>query len=134
MALMSSSDPTQARTYRSLPILERREKVEQILNHGSIEELMILSLSVGSNFPDWKYAQNLCLRLAEHPSDKVRANACLGLAYIARTQQRLEKHLVKPILLRELRCQTEYRWRVEDAIQKINQYLGWRLGHKWKLS
>jgi hypothetical protein len=70
------------------------------------------------------------LRLAEYPSDKVRAHACLGLAYIARTKRQLQKHLVKPILLRELRCQIEFRWRIEDAIQDINYYMKWHLAYK----
>ncbi len=91
-----------------------------------MEELLILPLAVGENFPDWKYAQDVCLQLAEHSSDKVRANACLGLAYVARTKQRLEN----PVLLRELRCQTEFRWRIEDAIKYINHHLKWHLAHK----
>jgi hypothetical protein len=86
-----------------------------------------LPLAVGEYFLDWKYSQDECLRLAEHSSDIVRANACLGLAYVTRTKQRLEKHLVKPILLRELRYQREFRWRVEDAIKDINHYLKWHL-------
>lgn len=103
------------RIYCPLSVLTNRQEVEELLIYGSIEELLILSLALGEHFPDWKYAQDVCLRLAEHPSDKVRANACLGLAYIARTKQSLEKHLVKPILLRELRAQTEFRWRVEEC-------------------
>lgn len=116
--------------YRPLPILHDKEEIERSLIFGTMEELLILPLAVGENFPDWKYAQDICLRLAEHSSDKVRANACLGLAYVARTKQRLEKHLVKPVLLRELRCQTEFRWRIEDAIEDINHHLKWHLAHK----
>jgi len=111
-----------------------REEVEELLTWGSMEELLSLSLALGEHFPDWKYAQDVCLRLAEHSSDQVRANACLGLAYIARTKQRLEKHLVKPILIRELRCQTKLRWRIEDAIGDINFYLKWRLARKHERS
>lgn len=118
------------RIYRPLPLFDDRKEIEAVLHHGSIQELLILPLAVGEHCPNWKYAQDLCLRLAEHSEDAVRANACLGLAYIARTKQRLEKHLVKPILLRELRYQIEFGWRVEDAIKDINRYLGWRLANK----
>jgi hypothetical protein len=118
---MNSSEPDlPLRIYQPLPILSGKDEIEKLLSCGTMEELLILSLVVGENFPDWKYAQDVCLRLANHSSDKVRANACLGLAYVARTKQRLEKHLVKPILFRELRCQTEFRWRVEDAINSFN--------------
>lgn len=127
---MSSLEAEQPRIYKPLPILNSKEEIENLLSYGTTEQLLALPLAVGESFPDWKYAQNICLRLADHPSDKVRANACLGLAYVARTKHRLEKHLVKPILLRELRCQTESRWRVEDAINDINHYLKWHLAHK----
>jgi hypothetical protein len=109
---------------------EDRATIEMILATGSIYDLERLSIAVGEDYPDWKYAQDVCLRLAEHSNDNVRANACLGLGYIARTQGRLEQHLVKPILLRELRCQTEFRGKIADAIDDINFFLGWRLAHK----
>ena len=76
----------------------------------------------------WKYAQDICLRLADHSDAAIRANACLGLAYVARTQGRLEKHLVKPVLLRELRSNLEFCGRVQDAIDDINSFLKWKLG------
>ncbi len=116
--------------YQPLPVLTKREDVEKLLTCGSIEELSILSLALGENFPNWKYAQDICILLSEHPDERVRANACLGFAYIARTQGQLEKYLIKPILLRELRTQIEFRWRIEDTIQDINFYLNWHLAHK----
>jgi hypothetical protein len=127
---MSSLEPEQPLIYKPLPILNKKEEIENLLSYGTVEDLLVLPLAGGENFPDWKYAQDICLRLADHPSDKVRANACLGLAYVAKTKQRLEKHLVKPILLRELRCQTEFRWRIEDSIKDINRHLKWHLAHK----
>ena len=117
-------------TYQQLRILTDRSQIAAILATGSIADLELLSIAVGEDFPDWKYAQDICLQLAEHPTDNVRANACLGLGYIARNHRKLEKHLVKPVLLRELRTQTEYRGKIEDAIADINSYLGWRLAHK----
>ena len=129
---MSNSGPdSPPRIYRPLLLLHSKEEIEESLNFGTIEELLVLPLAVGENFQDWKYAQDICLRLADHSSDKVRANACLGLAYVARTKHQLEKHLVKPILLRELRCQTEFLWRIEDAVKDINCYLKWHLAHKY---
>jgi len=119
-------------TYCPLPIYRDRVQIEALLSCGSIDDLMILPLAVGEDFPDWKYAQDLCLRLAEHPDHRVRANACLGLAYVARTQGRLEKHLVKPVLLRELRNSFDTKGRIQDAIGDINNYLQWDLAHKHK--
>jgi hypothetical protein len=95
---------------------------------GNPDDLAILGFAVGESYPDWHYAQSVCLRLAEHESARVRANACMGLAYIARTKGELDKRLVKPVLLRELRTQEEFRGSIQDAIDDINIFLKWRLG------
>jgi hypothetical protein len=114
--------------YRALPIYSRREEIEELLATGGAEDLAILGFAVGEFYPEWQYAQSVCLRLAEHESALVRANACLGLACIARTKGELDKRLVKPVLLRELRTQSEFRGSVEDAIDDIDQFLKWRIG------
>ncbi len=116
--------------YQPLPKYDSSQEVQKILESGSKKDLMLLSLGVGENHPDWKFAQDTCLKLAESDDEGIRANACLGLAYIARTKGNLEKHLVKPILLRELREQTDLQWRILDAINDINNYLGWKLAFK----
>ena len=116
--------------YRSLPVVTEKAQVLEIVKNGTQEDLMLLPLSLGEYFPDWKFAQDLCLELAGHEDAAIRGNAVLGLGYIARTKGRLEKHLVKPIILRELRENLAYKWRVEDAIQDINLFLKWNLANK----
>ena len=91
---------------------------------------MILPLSVGESEIEWKNAQDICLTLLSCPDAEIRANAALGLAYIARTKKILDKRIVKPYLLKELRENTEYRWRIIDAINDINIFLGWNLAEK----
>jgi len=56
-----------------------------------------------------------------------RANAALGLAYVARNHRMLDKRLVKPYLLKELRENKEYNLRIRDAISDINMFLKWNL-------
>ena len=73
-------------------------------------------------------SQNICTKLSNHEDARVRANAVLGLAYIARTKGILEKHIVKPIILRELRKNIEYQWRIIDAIDDINLFMKWGIG------
>lgn len=115
--------------YRPLPECDM-EKAMEILDRGVTEELLLLPLSVGEYFEYWKPAQDICVRLFEHKDAAVRANAALGLAYIARTKGALDKRIVKPYLLRELRENTQYRWRIVDAIQDINLFLGWKIAEK----
>lgn len=116
--------------YRPLPAYEDPAEVERLLAQGSWEQLMLLPLGVGWNWPDWRYAQSVCLRLAEHQDAAIRANACQGLSYIAQRCGRLDKRLVRPVLLRELRTQVEFRWRIEEALADINHFLHWRIGQR----
>ena len=116
--------------YKSLPVITEKIQVLKIMENKIHDELMILPLSVGEYYPDWKFAQDLCIELAKNENSAIRANAVLGLAYIARTKGILEKHLVKPIILKELRENHEYKWRIEDSIEDINRFLDWNLAHK----
>lgn len=107
-----------------------REEVKEIIESNNIEALITLPLSLGEYEPDWKFAQDACMKLAQHEDERVRSNAALGLSYIARTNRKLEKNLVKPVLLQLLRDCKEYQGKVVDAIEDINLFMGWRIGEK----
>lgn len=117
------------RIYRPLDDLSTKEVLE-CMERKQYDELFILPLSVGENHPNWKFAQDICVKLSSHESPLVRANAVLGFAYIARTKGQLEKHIVKPIILRELRENHEYNWRILDSITDINLFMKWNLAAK----
>ncbi|MMZ69202.1 hypothetical protein D1872_319940 [compost metagenome] len=53
--------------------------------------------------------------------------------HIARTKGELDKRIVKPIVLKELRDNEEYRGTVIDAISDINKFLNWKLAKKYDL-
>lgn len=115
------------RIYKPLDDLSTEEVIE-CLNRNQFEELLRLPLSVSEYHPNWKFAQDICARLSNHESPAVRANAVLGFAYIARTKRQLEKHIVKPIVLKELRENHEYNWRIIDSISDINLFMKWKIG------
>lgn len=115
--------------YRPLEDITYEEAL-RILESGALEERILLPLRAGEMMVDWKQAQTICIKSFESDDSRVRANATLGLAYIARTKGQLEKHLVKPLLVKELRENIENRWRIIDAITDINYYLGWHLEEK----
>lgn len=102
-------------------------EIKNILEKEDIDELIKLPLSVGENHVNWKYAQEICVKLSNYEDSRIRANAVLGFAYIARTKGMLEKHIVKPIILRELKENKECQWRILDAIDDIN-FMKWYLG------
>jgi hypothetical protein len=117
------------RIYKPLDDLSTEEVIE-CLNRNQLEELLLLSLSVSENHPNWKFAQDVCVQLSSHESHAVRANAVLGFAYIARTKGQLEKHILKPIILKELRENHEHNWRILDSIDDINLFMKWNLAAK----
>ena len=113
--------------YAPLPNYESEEEIERVLREGTWEELMRLSLGVGRYWPDWRYSQDICLRLAKHSDAAVRANACLAFSYIAQTHGKLDKQLIEEAVTRELRTQEKFRSRIELAIEEINRFMGWQL-------
>ncbi|AIQ47969.1 hypothetical protein R70723_20205 [Paenibacillus sp. FSL R7-0273] len=106
-------------------------EIKEILDRQVIEELILLPISVGLHHPNWRMAQNLCLELAQHKDAHVRANAVFGLAHIARTKGVLDKRLVKPVILKELRQNEEYRGTIIDAVSDINLFLNWKLAKRY---
>jgi len=106
------------------------QEIKGILERKELEELIYLPLSVGLYHHNWKVAQDICLKLAKHENSNVRANAIFGLAHIARTKGHLDKRLVKPIILKELRTNKEYRGILLNAISDINFFLKWDLAKK----
>ncbi|WP_233500621.1 hypothetical protein [Paenibacillus antibioticophila] len=106
------------------------QEIEEMLERQEVEELMYLSLSVGMYHHNWKFAQDICLRLAQHENPIVRSNAIMGIAHVARTKRKLDKRLVKPIVLKELRENKENKGTILDAISDINLFLKWNLAKK----
>lgn len=115
------------RIYR--PLQEHSDQeINNILKSEDRDLLMRLPLSVGEYHPNWKFSQDICAELSNHLDPAIRANAVLGIAYIARTKGKLEKHIVKPIVLKELRDNKEFEWRINDSIDDINLFMKWNLG------
>lgn len=117
------------RIYKPLEEFSDKE-INEILKRNNTDELITLPLAVSENHVNWKYAQDLCVKLSFHKNAAIRANAVLGFAYIARTKRKLEKHIVKPIVLKELKENDEYTCRVVDAIEDINLFMNWKIGPK----
>ena len=75
--------------YKPLEPLSKLE-IKKRLERGKEDELVLLPLSVGEYAESWKEAQDVCLKLMEHNNAAIRANAALGLAYIARNHRMLD--------------------------------------------
>ena len=116
------------RVYKPLEPVTYKECLE-IISKGDEDDILLLPLRAGEFLEHWREAQDICIRLFENDSPAVRANAVLGLSYTARNHGKLDKRIVKPYLLKELRENIEYKERVIYSIQDINLFLKWNIGN-----
>jgi hypothetical protein len=103
------------------------EQVESALQQGRSEDLECAALAAAVHGePAW--AQDVCVRLSEHPEPRVRGNAVLALGHIARIHGQLDRAAVAPVLLRALGDGSpEVRGQAEAAADDIEHFMQWRL-------
>lgn len=99
------------------------------LKKGEVDALRLIPIQLGFHHENWKFIQDVCVRLSEHSDAWVRHNSLLGLSYAARFRGRVEKNIVKPVLLRALKdIDSEVAVTAQDVIDDINLLMGWRIG------
>lgn len=109
------------------PITEK-EVFEAIAN-DDVEKLMMIPIELGFHHDNWRFIQDISVRLSEHADFRVRANALFGIEYAARFKGKVEKNIVKPVLLRALKDPNqEVSERAEDTIAEVNHLMGWSIG------
>lgn len=75
----------------------------EIVHNGTTTEKAKLAMALGFDCPDYGFAQAMCIQLLQCEEENVRTNAVIGLAHIARRFGKLDKRVLKPYLLRELK-------------------------------
>ena len=116
------------RTYKPPADCTEKEAMEAIRNND-VERLIHLPIDLGFNHKNWKFIQDISVRLSEHKNPIIRANSMLGLMYAARFRGRVEKNIVKPVLLRALKDEDpRVSSNAEDAIDDINHFMKWKIG------
>lgn len=115
--------------YKNVPC-DLYSKAHDIIESGSTDDKAELALSVGMFHDNSNEAQKVCLSLMKSEDPYVRSTAARGLAYIAISGGTLDKDIVKPSLLKELRENTEFRHQIINSIEDINHYLGWKMGKR----
>lgn len=109
--------------YKCLPQYTS-DDIEKIIKSDDENQVKILPLTVGEYNLDLEYAQDICLYLCDsHFNDEVRANAILGLSYLARRFGVLSEKVI-PCLKREYRYNEKFHERVVSAIEDIELFTG----------
>ena len=101
------------------------DEIHEIMSAGDVEKMKLLPLSIGEYHCDFSFAQNLCVELLKTSADdEIRANAVLGLSYLARRFRRLDKIII-PDLQNEMKNNKAFIDRVEYSIEDIFFFMGW---------
>ena len=111
-------------------VIEPRSKaeIEAAISRNNPNELLdaVLSAALHSDDPSW--AEDICLRLAEHEHFNVRGNAIQGFGHIARIYRQLSEDKVKPIIEAALRDENDYvRGQADGAADDVELFLKWKV-------
>ncbi|WP_437734245.1 hypothetical protein [Sorangium sp. So ce1335] len=105
-----------------------RADVEAVIARGEPAELLHVPLVVSLDPPGRVWAEQICLRLAAHPSPNVRGNALLGLGHLARIFRSLHRRRAQPVIEAGLQDPDPYvRGQAGAAADDVAWYLGWVL-------
>ena len=114
------------RTYQPIQHMSRAEINSAITaDEPRLLSCAVLSAALYDNDRQW--AEDICVRLADHHDPNVRGNAILGFGHIARIHRSLNAR-VKPLLERALCDEDSYvRGHANDATDDVEHFLKWKL-------
>lgn len=108
-----------------------RDAVEEALRDDDTNALLRAIIAVAMHDADWRYAQDLCVRLSTHHHSNVRGNAVLGFGHIARVHGQLERTVVQPIIEAALGDTDDYvSGQADAAADDTAMYLGWEYNRR----
>ena len=104
-------------------------EIWEAIKNDDREALILIPIKLGFCHDNWRFTQEVSVRLSEHPDETIRGNSMRGFAYTAMNHGKLEKNIVKPVLLRALKDSSDWvKGCAQDAIDDVNNYMGWRIG------
>jgi hypothetical protein len=107
--------------------------VEDVIARNDPAELLYVPLVVSMSPPSRVYAEEICLRFANHPDPNVRGLAIEGFGNIARLFQSLNKSRILPVIEEALKDSDEWvRDKADGAADDIELHLGWQFDRQNK--
>lgn len=127
-ALIVNQDYMAKLVYRApVPVLDG-EAMDAIAR-DDVERLRTLPIDLAFHHENWRFIQDICVRLSDHKDPTVRGNALEGFHLVAEFHRRLEKNVVKPVLLRGQKDEDAFvASKARDVISYVNHRLKWRIG------
>ena len=115
-----------------VPVPIRRADAESQFASGNIDEICDALVRITYNESDWQWAQECCLRFAEHPDSGIRRVAANCIGDLARIHKCLDLDRVFPVL-RKLLTDEKTIGYAEDALSDIHIFMGKKLPKPRKL-
>ena len=104
------------------------QEVFDAIRRNDVGRLLMIPIELGFHHENWRFIQDISVTLSGHEDPGVRANALFGIEYAARFRGRVEKNIVKPVLLRALRdLDPGVAAAAVDTIEAVNQLMGWKI-------
>jgi hypothetical protein len=112
--------------YQPIPKFSRAEMEKAILEND-IEQLIYVPLFASMYYEDRNFAEQICLKLANHPNSNVRGLAIEGFGHIARIDGVLDKEIIKPLIEQALMESDEFvRMKAMDTKDDLIHFLKWK--------
>jgi hypothetical protein len=105
------------------------KEITRAVKTNDLDLLSDLCIPLAKLHENWKFVQEVCVELSGHENEGIRGSALMGLSMVSLFHNKLEKNIVKPVLLRGLKDDSEFVKRAANtAIQDINSRLQWKIG------
>jgi hypothetical protein len=99
-----------------------RAEAEAIIRRDKTEDIPLTLVRLAYHEPDWRWVQDLCIGLSDHPDKSVRRVCAICFGHIARIHGKLERDKVSPVL-RRLLSDAEVRGDAQDTIEELDIFL-----------
>ncbi len=100
------------------------DEIQEAIKNNRIDQLRTIPLAVGEYCSDREYAQEVCVMLLKNKYSEVRANAVLGLSYVAKNHRFLSRE-IEELLANEYQTNMFYREKIRYYIEDICLFLNW---------
>lgn len=112
--------------YEPIPKFTKTE-MENALVEDDISNLIYVPLFASLYYKDRDFAEEVCIKLAKHSNNTIRANAIEGFEHIARIDGKLNEEIIKPIIKEGLKDENDFvRDKSEWARDATKQFLKWK--------
>jgi hypothetical protein len=99
-----------------------RVEAEAVIRGGRKEDIPLTLVRLAYHEPDWRWVQDLCIGLSDHPDNSVRRVCAICFGHLARIHGKLESEKVNPVLTRLL-SDPEVHGDAQETIEELDIFL-----------